>query len=83
MPDCTSWAAASMSRSRLNCSVIWDSPNELCDDMAASDGICPNCRSSGAVTSVAIVSGLAPGSCVVTCTVGKSTCGSDDTESCL
>ncbi len=37
---------------------------------------------ASAVTSVAIVSGLAPGSCVVTCTVGKSTCGSDDTESC-
>ena len=73
MPDCTSCAAASMSRSRLNCSVTWLSPNELCDDMAASDGICPNCRSSGAVTRVAIVSGLAPGSCVVTCTVGKST----------
>ena len=28
--------------------------------------ICPNCRSSGAVTRDAIVSGLAPGNCVVT-----------------
>ena len=43
------------------------------------DGICPNCRSSGAVTSEATVSGLAPGNCVVTCMVGKSTCGRDET----
>ena len=33
MADCTSCAAASMSRSRSNCSVIWLSPKELCDDM--------------------------------------------------
>ena len=82
MADCTSWAAASMSRSRLNCRVIWLRPKALCDDMAASDGIWPNCRSSEAVTSAAIVSGLAPGNWVVTCTVGKSTWGRDETESC-
>ena len=35
----------------------------------------------GAVISEATTSGLAPGSCVVTCTVGKSTCGSADTGS--
>ncbi len=81
MADCTSCAAASMSRPSSNCSVIWLSPNELCDDMVDSDGIWPNCRSSDAVTSDAIVSGLAPGSCVVTWMVGKSTCGSDETES--
>ena len=30
---------------------------------------------------MAMVSGLAPGSCVVTWMVGKSTCGSDETGS--
>ena len=49
--------------------------------MVESDGIWPNWRSSGAVTSEAMVSGLAPGSWVVTWMVGKSTCGSADTGS--
>src|SRR4029077_6363828 len=79
--DCTSWAAASMSRLRSNCSVTWLMPNELDDVMVCKAGICPNCRSSGAVTSAAIVSGLAPGSWVVTWMVGKSTCGSAETGS--
>ena len=70
-----------MSRPRSNCSVTWLMPNELDDVITASDGIWPNCRSSGAVTSEAMVSGLAPGSWVVTWMVGKSTCGSDDTGS--
>ncbi len=48
--------------------------------MPLSEGICPNCRSSEAVTSEAIVSGLAPGSWVVTWIVGKSTCGSGEIE---
>ena len=56
-------------------------PNELVEFIADSDGICPSCRSSGAVISEAMTSGLAPGSCVVTCTVGKSTCGSAETGS--
>ena len=51
-------------------------PNELDEVITCNAGIWPNCRSSGAVTNAAMVSGLAPGSCVVTCTVGKSTCGS-------
>ena len=66
-----------MSRLRSNCSVIWLIPNELDDVMVVSEGMIPNCRSSGAVTSEAMVSGLAPGSCVVTWMVGKSTCGRD------
>src|SRR5262252_5028833 len=70
-----------MSRLRSNCSVIWLIPNELDEVMICSAGICPKLRSSGAVTSEAITSGLAPGSCVVTWMVGKSTCGSDDTGS--
>ncbi len=68
-----------MSRSRLNCRVIWLMPKALCDVMVVSEGICPSWRSSGAVTSTAIVSGLAPGSCVVTRIVGNSTCGSAET----
>ena len=76
-----SCAAPSMSRPRSNCSVIWLMPNELDDVMVESAGIWPNWRSSGPVISAATVSGLAPGSCVVTCTVGKSTCGSDETGS--
>ena len=56
-------------------------PNELVEFIADSDGIWPSWRSSGAVISEAITSGLAPGSCVVTCTVGKSTCGSAETGS--
>ena len=70
-----------MSRLRSNCSVIWLIPNELDEVMTCSAGICPKLRSSGAVTSDAITSGLAPGSCVVTWMVGKSTCGSEDTGS--
>jgi hypothetical protein len=53
-------------------------PNELDDVSTCKAGIWPNCRSSGAVTSEAMVSGLAPGNCVVTWIVGKSTCGSAD-----
>ena len=70
-----------MLRLRSNCSVIWLIPNELDEIMLESDGIWPNWRSSGAVTSEATTSGLAPGSWVVTWMVGKSTCGSDDTGS--
>ncbi len=54
-------------------------PNALDEVMEASDGIWPSGRSKGAVTSAAIVSGSAPGSCVVTWIVGKSTCGSGAT----
>ena len=81
MAACTSWAAESISRLRSNWSVIWLTPNELEEVMVESEGICPNCRSSGAVTSDAMTSGLAPGSWVVTWMVGKSTCGSDETGS--
>jgi hypothetical protein len=41
--------------------VITDEPLELIDDMRFSCDIWPNCTSSGAVTVVAITSGLAPG----------------------
>ena len=81
MADCTSCAAASMSRLSTNCSVIWLMPYDEDDVMVASAGIWPSCRSSGAVTRLAVVSGLAPGSFVVTWMVGKSTCGSEATGS--
>ena len=61
--------------------MIWLMPNELDEVIIDSAGICPNWRSSGAVTSAATVSGLAPGSCVVTWMVGKSTCGRAETGS--
>src|SRR5206468_4637331 len=73
---CTSCAAASRSRSRLNCSVMLTLPNELTEVIIPSPLIWPNCRSSGVVTDEAITSGLAPGYCAVTWIVGKSTDGS-------
>ena len=79
--DCTSCEAASMSRFKSNCSVTWLMPNELAEVITCSAGIWPNCRSKGAVTSEAMVSGLAPGNWVVTWMVGKSTCGSAETGS--
>ena len=50
--------------------VITDAPPELVDDIWVSPGICPNWRSSGAVTTDVITSGLAPGYKVTTCMVG-------------
>ena len=41
--------------------VMTDAPAELVDDMRFSSVICPNWRSSGAVTVEVITSGLAPG----------------------
>src|SRR3954462_10995391 len=67
---CTSCSAASMLRSRLNWSVICELPKLDTDVIWPSEGICPNCRSSGVVTLDAIVSALAPGSVVDTRIVG-------------
>ncbi|WP_237567275.1 hypothetical protein [Burkholderia pseudomallei] len=78
---CTSRAAPSMSRFRLNCSTIRALPTELIDVISATSAIEPRCRSSGLVTLVATVSGLAPGSDACTRIVGKSTCGSGETGS--
>ena len=81
MAACTSCAAASMSRFESNCSVIWLIPKELDEVISCNEGIWPKLRSSGAVTNDAMMSGLAPGNCVVTWMVGKSTCGSEETGS--
>ena len=75
MAACTSWAAASMSRARLNCSVMDVPPCALEDVMLSSPAIVENCFSSGVATAAAIVAGLAPGSPALTLMVGKSTFG--------
>src|SRR5439155_4888540 len=72
---CTSWAAASMFRSRLNWSVIWVSPSALDEVIESMPAIVVNCFSSGVATAEAIVSGLAPGSAAETWIVGKSMFG--------
>ena len=56
-------------------------PNELVEVISDRPAICPNCCSRGVVTSEAIVSGPAPGSCVETWTVGKSISGNEETGS--
>ena len=61
MAACTSCSATSMLCCRSNCSVIIEPPKELVDDICCNPGICPNCRSIGAVTDEVMTSGLAPG----------------------
>ena len=68
-----------MLRLRSNWMTICDTPSELSDVIWVTPGIWPNWRSSGAATEDAMVSALAPASVAVTCTVGKSTCGSGAT----
>lgn len=76
---CTSRQAPSMSRLKSNCKVIWVEPCELLEVISVTPAIRPNARSNGVATVAAMVSALAPGNCACTDTVGKSTCGSDDT----
>ena len=78
---CTSRAAAFTSRSRLNCSVRVVAPSELVEVISDRPAMRPRRRSNGVATAEAIVSELAPGSDVLTCTVGKSTLGSGATGS--
>ena len=75
MAACTSWAAASMFRSRLNWIVIWVMPWALVEVIESMPAIVENCFSSGVATAEAMVSGLAPGRLAVTWIVGKSTLG--------
>ena len=51
-----------MSRLRTNCSVICVEPCWLVEVMESSPEMVESCRSNGAATDAAIVSGLAPGS---------------------
>ena len=62
MAACTSCAAASMLRPRLNCSVMDVVPGPLEEVIASRPAMVVNCFSSGVATADAIVSGLAPGS---------------------
>src|SRR5262249_56803647 len=71
-----SWAAASMFRLRLNCTVIRPTPSPLIEVIESTPAMAPNSRSSGDATAAAIVDGLAPGRLVEIETVGKSTFGS-------
>ncbi|MNS57811.1 hypothetical protein D3C72_907100 [compost metagenome] len=75
MAACTSWAAESMSRFRLNCSVMRVWPKELEELIESRPAIVVNWRSRGEATEEAIVSGLAPERLAVTWMVGKSTLG--------
>jgi hypothetical protein len=50
--------------------VITELPLELVEVIWFSPGICPNWRSSGAVTDDAMTSGLAPGKNVKTWMIG-------------
>ncbi len=61
-----------MLRLRSNSSVICAVPSVFSDVIEVMPAIVENWRSSGAATETAIVSGLAPGYCVVTVMVGTS-----------
>ena len=78
---CTSRAAASMSRLSANWIVMPVVPSELLEVIESIPAIVLNCRSSTVATDDAMVSGLAPGTNAVTCSVGKSTFGKSLTGS--
>ena len=73
--DCTSWAAASRLRLRLNWRVICVKPWVLVDVIESTPAMVENCFSSGMATADAMVSGVAPGRLADTRMVGKSTLG--------
>src|SRR6266496_1587759 len=75
MAACTSCAAASMFRSRVNCSVMFVLPRLDEEVIWSTPAIVENCFSSGVATADAMVSGLAPGRLALTWMVGKSTLG--------
>ena len=79
MADWTSCAAASMSRSSENCSVILVEPCELVELSESSPAMVENWPSSGVATVAAMVSGEAPGRLAETEMVGKSTFGNSET----
>src|SRR4029450_6948217 len=79
--DCTSAAAASMSRSRSNSMTIEVLPWVLLALMVLMPSIVANCLMRGVATDFAMVSGDAPGSEAETLMVGKSVRGSAATGS--
>src|SRR5574340_430200 len=72
---CTSCAAASRLRLKLNCKVMLVLPRELTEVMESRPAMVENCRSRGMATVAAMVLGLAPGWETLTTMVGKSTLG--------
>ena len=78
---CTSSDAASMLRSRSNCTTTCVLPATLTDVICATPEIWENWRSNGCATVDAMVSGLAPGKEAVTWMVGNSTRGRGATGS--
>src|SRR5438105_1947189 len=73
--DCTSSAAPSKLRDKLNWMVMFDSPSVLVEVIESMPAMVANCFSKGVATDEAMVSGLAPGNDALTCIVGKSTLG--------
>src|SRR5581483_10103008 len=71
MAACTSSAAPSRLRLRLNWMVMLVWPSEFVEVIESMPAIVENCFSSGVATEEAIVSGLAPGSDALTWMVGK------------
>src|ERR1700679_1626963 len=78
---CTSPAAPSMSRSRLNWMVMLVEPCELVDVIDEMPAMVENWLSKGVATDDAMVCGSAPGRLAETWIVGKSTLGSSLTGS--
>src|SRR3954469_20055630 len=74
--DCTSCAAASRLRSKVNWMVIEVEPCVLDELIELMPAMVENWLSSGVATDDAMVSGSAPGSAAFTTMVGKSTFGS-------
>src|SRR5437763_15723086 len=82
MAACTSCAAASRSRERLNCRVMFVPPRLDAEVIESRPEIVEICFSSGVATAAAIVSGLAPGGLAGTWIVGKSMFGRWFTGNC-
>ena len=70
-----------MSRLNSNCKTRLVPPRVLDEVISVTPAIFPHCRSRGAATEVAMVSGSAPGSEAFTEMVGKSTAGRGATGS--
>src|SRR5258708_26206885 len=75
MAACTSRAAPSTLRSKLNWMVIAAPPKVLIEVISETPEICPRRLSSGAATVEATVAGSAPGKVAETVIIGKSTRG--------
>src|SRR5689334_13794852 len=80
LPDCeiaacTSRAAPSISRLKLNCSVIEVLPGALFEVIESRPAMVENCFSRGKATEAAMVSAFAPGRPACTLMVGYSTLG--------